>query len=413
MARILAYTSPAAGHLFPLVPGLLELQRRGHRVHVRTLAGGLPPLAAVGIDASPVDPRITAVPVTDYRARTDQERLISGLSDVMGRAPFDGADLDAAVRTHRPDLLIVDANAYGAQTRAEASGLPWVLAMPSLLPLREPGIPPYSLGLPPARGPLGRLRDAVLWPVVERAYGKALLPGLNEVRRQSGLPGFRSPLEMFVGPDLVLGLTGDPLEYPRHRLPDNVALVGFQPWDPPAPEPAFLAEPGDPWVLVTCSTDYQGDEQLARVAVEALRGLPYRVLLTLADAYDGADLPTADNVVATRFVSHAAVLPRAAAVVTHSGMGIVGKATRAGVPMVSVPFGRDQPEIARRVSQAGTGVTLAPKKLTPQRLRRAVQEAVRRGPRARDVAARLERTDPAEAFAGAVGRVLERATVDA
>lgn len=30
MSTFLAYTSPAAGHLFPLVPGLLELQRRGH-----------------------------------------------------------------------------------------------------------------------------------------------------------------------------------------------------------------------------------------------------------------------------------------------------------------------------------------------------------------------------------------------
>ena len=36
MARILAYVVPAAGHLFPLVPGLQELQRRGHHVHVRT-----------------------------------------------------------------------------------------------------------------------------------------------------------------------------------------------------------------------------------------------------------------------------------------------------------------------------------------------------------------------------------------
>ena len=35
MARILVYTSPAAGHLFPLVPGLLALGERGHDVHLR------------------------------------------------------------------------------------------------------------------------------------------------------------------------------------------------------------------------------------------------------------------------------------------------------------------------------------------------------------------------------------------
>lgn len=55
-------------------------------------------------------------------------------------------------------------------------------------------------------------------------------------------------------------------------------MVGFQTWDAPAEAPAYLSEPGDPWVLVTCLTDYQGDEDLARVAAEALRGEPYRVL---------------------------------------------------------------------------------------------------------------------------------------
>ena len=30
MARYLAYTSPARGHLYPIVPTLRELRRRGH-----------------------------------------------------------------------------------------------------------------------------------------------------------------------------------------------------------------------------------------------------------------------------------------------------------------------------------------------------------------------------------------------
>lgn len=408
MARILTYTSPASGHLFPLVPGLLELQRRGHQVHVRTLASGVQQIAAVGLDGSVVDPAITAVEVTDYQAETDRERTLSGLQDVMGRAPLDAADLEAAIAEHRPELLIVDPNAHGAVTRAEASGLPWGLAMPSLLPLPERGIPPYSLALPPAHGPLGRIRDVILWRVMERAFGKALLPPLNTVRAQSGLPSFHSPLDQWGTPDLVLALTGAPLEYPRRQLPDNVAMVGFQSWDPPADVPDYLTEPGEPWVLVTCSTDYQGDESLARVAVEALLGEPYRVLLTLSDAYDRAGVEPADNIVTTRFVSHAAVLPRAAAVVTHSGMGIVGKATRAGVPIVSVPFGRDQPEIARRILEAGTGVRVRPKELTPERLRQAVRTAVTLRPRAQAVAEELSRSDPAAAVADAVGGLLLR-----
>jgi len=36
--KILAYTSPSKGHLYPLLPTLLELRRRGHQIAVRTLA---------------------------------------------------------------------------------------------------------------------------------------------------------------------------------------------------------------------------------------------------------------------------------------------------------------------------------------------------------------------------------------
>ena len=46
-------------------------------------------------------------------------------------------------------------------------------------------------------------------------------------------------------------------------------------------------------VLMTCSTDYQADESLAIAAVLALRDEPVRVLVTLADAYDGTTLPAA------------------------------------------------------------------------------------------------------------------------
>jgi UDP:flavonoid glycosyltransferase YjiC (YdhE family) len=143
-----------------------------------------------------------------------------------------------------------------------------------------------------------------------------------------------------------------------------VRFVGAQSWDPPAPEPEWLREPGEPWVLVTCSTEYQGDEALAAAAIDALRGEPVRVVVTLADAH-GAELPSAPNARVERFVPHGPVLERAAAVVCHGGMGIVQKSIARGVPVVAVPFGRDQPEVARRVVESGAGVALRAKRLTP------------------------------------------------
>ena len=58
MATILAYTSPSAGHLFPMLALLCELIGRGHRVHVRTHAAGLGAARAAGLSADRVDSRI-------------------------------------------------------------------------------------------------------------------------------------------------------------------------------------------------------------------------------------------------------------------------------------------------------------------------------------------------------------------
>jgi len=408
MTRFLAYTSPAAGHLYPLMPGLLELQRRGHHVHVRTASDLVETVRAAGIEASAVSPDVMGIEVTDYRATSDADRLHAGQVDLVARGRHDGPDLADAVAATDPDVLLVDCIAYGALTVAEASPLPSAMLLPSVLPWPGRGIPPYGLGLRPGTGPLARVRDAVLWKVVERMFGKAMLPGLNQLRRDAGLAPYRSPLDQYSAHDAVIVMTGQPLEYPRTDLPAHIRLVGAQPWDPPSARPAWLDEAGDPWVLVTCSTDYQGDEELARVAVEALRDQPVRVLVTLADAYDGATLASGGNVRVERFVPHSHVLPECVAVVCHGGFGIASKAMAAGVPSVVVPFGRDQPEIARRVSEAGAGVVLEQKRLSAERLRAAVAEARTLTASAQRAAARLREHSGADAFADAALSVAGR-----
>jgi len=70
MARILAYASPALGHLFPLAPILLELQRRGHAVALRTLAAGVDHMREAGLDAAAIDERIETIALDDYRAKS-------------------------------------------------------------------------------------------------------------------------------------------------------------------------------------------------------------------------------------------------------------------------------------------------------------------------------------------------------
>jgi MGT family glycosyltransferase len=401
MSRFLVYTAPAHGHVLPYVPGLLALRARGHDVHVRTLPALVDVLQGLGLEASPVSEAVLAVEVTDYKATTDNDRLKNGQIDLIERGRHDGPDLDDAIASFRPDVLLVDSIAYGAHMHAEASGLPRAILLPSVLPLPGKRIPPYGLGLRPMRGPVGAVRDAVLWRLVERLFTKAMATGLNELRREVGLAPISGPLELYTEGTTVIGTTSAPIEYERRDLPEHVHLVGSQPFDLPADRPAYLDEPGDPWVLVTCSTDYQGDEDLARIAVEALRDEPVRVLITLADAAETAELPAADNVRAEHFVPHGHVLPHCAAVVCHGGMGIVNNALHHGVPLAVVPFGRDQPEIARRVTETGAGVSVKAKKLTPEKLRDAVRQARALQPQAAAASQQMRHNSDPELFADA------------
>jgi UDP:flavonoid glycosyltransferase YjiC (YdhE family) len=61
---------------------------------------------------------------------------------------------------------------------------------------------------------------------------------------------------------------------------------------------------------------------------------------------------------AERYVPHGAVVPGAALVVAHGGTGTLLAALAAGVLVLSLPLGRDQPANARRLEQLGLGRAL-------------------------------------------------------
>ena len=87
MARFLAYTSPARGHLYPIVATLIELRRRGHDVAVRTLAAEVPRMRELGFDAVPIAAAIEAVDNDDWKARTPIGANKRLMTHVRGSVP--------------------------------------------------------------------------------------------------------------------------------------------------------------------------------------------------------------------------------------------------------------------------------------------------------------------------------------
>jgi MGT family glycosyltransferase len=96
---------------------------------------------------------------------------------------------------------------------------------------------------------------------------------------------------------------------------------------------------------------------LFRVALDAIADLPVRALFTTGRGVDASTLGAMpDNVHVEAFVPQRDVLPHAAAVVCHGGSGTVLGTLAAGVPMVVVPLGADQPHNAQRIADVGAGL---------------------------------------------------------
>ena len=279
---------------------------------------------------------------------------------------------------------MIDVNCWGAAAVAEASGLPWAVYSPYLLPLRSRDAPPFGLGLRPLRGPFGRVRDAVAAKAVDAVFDHAALGSLGALRGRYGLSEVHSFDELLRRAPLLLSLTAEGFEYPRGDWPASVRFVGPMNWSPPQPTPAWLAELSDPLALVTCSTERQRDKRLLHVALDGLPAGGISVIGTSA-AHDPAAFNPPPGSKVVRFASHDPLLRRAVCVVCHGGLGITQKALAAGVPVVVVPFGRDQMETARRVELAQAGVRLSPRRLSPSRLLKAVEAAIELRPGAERV----------------------------
>ena len=247
-------------------------------------------------------------------------------------------------------------------------------------------------------------------------YSWARREGLRQrsaARVAIGLPaGDPGPLRRLVA-------TLPALELPRPDWPEEAVVVGPLHFEPT--EAVLQIPPGSgPVVAVAPSTAMTGARGLTEVALEALR--------------PGETLPKGSRVVVSRLGGFDAGLPpwaviglgrqdellaHADLVVCGGGHGLASKALLAGVPMVVVPGGGDQWEIANRLVRQGSAQLVRP--LTADSLVAAVGEVfVGRGRGARfegpAVEAAFDRGDRrAGGVRGADGRAAgdDSAAVDA
>ncbi len=197
--------------------------------------------------------------------------------------------------------------------------------------------------------------------------------GVNAIRADLGLPPVTRLPELLDRAALVLVATLEELDRPDGPARPAVRHVGplvEGPGDDAGWTPAGGPEDG-PLVVVGMGTTPMDEGPVLQRVLDALDGCPVRVLATLGPHLDAGSLRAPANATLAGYLRHAAVLPHAGAFVGHGGLGSIGAALAAGVPVVCLPLGREQPDNAEAVAAVGAGRVVAPD-APPTEIREAV-----------------------------------------
>ncbi|MGB3707164.1 glycosyltransferase [Gordonia sp. (in: high G+C Gram-positive bacteria)] len=250
------------------------------------------------------------------------------------------------------DIVLSDAITLAGGWAAELVGVPWIEVSPHPLYDNSLDLPPIGAGMVPGTGIGGKFRDIVLRAGASRSTAKGHRQRVA-ARRSIELSDVPQPIARFVA-------TLPGLELARSDWPVNAHLVGpllFEPttqlFDRPACE--------GPLIVVAPSTAATGSADLGSVALAALARLqasrPLRVVYSALHPPQGETMP--EGLVAAT-ARQDELLPDAALVVCGAGHGMLAKTLMAGVPVVTVPGGGDQWELANRVNRIGCGVLVRP-----------------------------------------------------
>lgn len=196
--------------------------------------------------------------------------------------------------------------------------------------------------------------------------------------RTLGLPPPRSLMrEWMNSPDAVLGLFPEWFGPPQPDWPPRLRLAGFPLYDLgdhrelSAEIQQFLAAGPAPVVFTAGSAMLHGREFFA-TAFAACRQLGLRAIFA---TQDHTQLPGERSaaVLPTGYVPFSRLLPHAAALVHHGGIGTLSQALAAGIPQLVMPMAHDQPDNAHRLVQLGVARRLYPKRFTPANVAAALQ----------------------------------------
>lgn len=219
-----------------------------------------------------------------------------------------------------------------------------------------------------------------LWRFVEKGWiDPVAVAQLNAVRTPLGLSKVHSFLAHITeAPDLSVTLFPSwfaPVvpDWPRPLIEGDFQLFEATAQDGFTDDlSAFLAVGEKPFVFTPGTGNLHAADFFA-CALSAVNRLGRRaIFLTKERAQIQMSLP--ESVLWQPYVPLSALLPHAAALVHHGGIGTTAEALRCGIPQMIVPFAWDQFDNGARIASLGVGMVIPAKRLRSRKLARSLQK---------------------------------------
>lgn len=373
MSHILLLPFGTSGSVYPFIWLGRHLLERGHRVSMVASPVYREPAEGAGIRFFPVDPDEVSAMLKDSGLWMEG-RCKKVAFDYGGRAIGPCvAGIETVIRElGEPDLMLAPMISFAARIVREKHRIPVVTV--HLYPAAMMSADDVPMVFPAIRHlrrfPLPVRKFILSLP---SPYDRHALPA---VARACAEHGVKAPKRLWKdwhhSPDGVLALFPKWFGAVERDQPGNTFQWDFPLEDmaldrPMEPELESFLAGGDKPVLFTAGTGQFHAAAFFTVAAEVVGRLGCRaVFLTQKPEQVPTHLP--DTVFVARYAPFSRLLPRAAAMVHHGGIGTTSQCLAAGIPQVVVHMALDQPDNAARVRRLGVGWEIRSKKLTAARL---------------------------------------------
>jgi MGT family glycosyltransferase len=382
--KILIVSTPAPGHLNPLLSIASILAEAGHEVAVQVNEDLRPAVEAAGHRFLAEIPNAQTSP--GYYFETYPERMQK--SPGMEMTGYDlvhffarviaaqSASLKMALYDFQADLILADSIYWGT--------LPMLVGPRDKRPaVAHLGVSIVNLAsgknIPMRPNETPEQREAEL-QLRERLMLQPAQQAVNAALASLGSPALPCPIleAMTKLPDLYLHPGIESFEYPDPG--SKVQYIGALPT--PAGQPTLP----DWWrqldrtkrlVLVTQGTIANRD--LGQVVAPALVALGGREDLTIivttgGQPVDAIPVAIPSNARIVSFLPYAQIMPEIDLLITNGGYGTVNMAIANGIPVISAGLTEDKEEVSAHVQWSGAGIDLRTNQATPEDIRRAVDE---------------------------------------